>query len=149
MALTVAGGIGAVKYRHLPDAVPWFFMTISGYMLIYRTFIAKSRLSFLYTPAVLLSLGWIALKHLEALWEKGSLLLALFQFLLVFMATIAAFTHQRIYRRFNPVTTRGLEIYTKASPIKKSVWQRFKELRCKKIELVVFDLGEEIEYKNK
>jgi hypothetical protein len=95
------------------------------------------------------------LKHTENQyqWGKDSILLAFFQFLLVFVALVAAFLHQRIYRRFNPVTTRGLEIYTKASPIQKSPLQKlkslFKKREPKKIDLIVFDLGEEIEFKNK
>jgi hypothetical protein len=95
----------------------------------------------------------MALKHAESQWGKDSVLLAFFQFLLILMSLVAAFLHQRIYRRFNPVTTRGLEIYTKASPIQKSPFQKlknlFKKRDAKKIDLIVFDLGEEIEFKNK
>jgi hypothetical protein len=82
-------------------------------------------------------------------------LLSLYLFLGV--TPVVVFIHQRIYRRLNPVAIRGLELEPVDAPLGATLANWLKKLSNRKpddikpeeIELITFDLGEEVKHTNR
>jgi hypothetical protein len=141
---------GALKGRGLPYMVPQLLIVLSVLLLIYRGFFMKSKLSFVYTAAGWTSLVWIAGKSMEETLGNGLIMQAPF-FLLLMTIPMMAYLHQRIYHRFNPITTKGLELEPPETTLGfitriKSYFQPEKKAD---MELIVFDLGREVKHRSK
>lgn len=146
LVLLILSMAGAIKGRWLPFWIPQLATLLALFLLIYRGIWARSRLSFIHTSAVWVSLTWIAGKAMELSWGRGILSEVPFWTMLL-VTPLIAYIHQRIYRRFNPVPTRGLELESVTQPIRWSFSK--KKTKGQTIELITFDLGEEIQFKNK
>lgn len=144
--------LGAVKGRGLPEATPYIILVVSATLLIYRGFYIKSKLSFVYTATMWASLVWVFGITIEKSWGSSLVMLIPYTLLLI-LTPIVAYLHQRIYRRFNPTSTRGLEIEpVEGTPsflesIKKLFTKR--EQKQEELQPIMFDLGSEVRYKNR
>ncbi len=144
---------GAFKGRDLPLIIPQVFLLFSTVLLLYRGFFAKSRLSLFYTATIWLNLAWIAGIKVEQSWGSGFFIEIPFYFMLI-STPLIAYIHQRIYRRINPVATRGLKIEPSESPINLRLIDRLKKKLAKEepkknIELITFDLGAIVKHENR
>ena len=145
--------IGALKGKDLPYLIPQILAIISLALLLYRGIFIKSKYAILYTTSLWLSLTWIMGIYANIEYS-GNILMKIPFYVMLLFTTIVAFVHQRIHRRLNPVTVRGLEIEPNVSPF--SQW--LKDLKAKfskqqeqqeRIKLITFDLGEEVQHKSR
>jgi len=158
LVLLTAAFIGAIKGRNLPVIIPQILMGISFLLLLYRGFFVRSKYSVFYTASTWVSLAWIAGKSMEEAWGAGLMTLIPF-YLFLGLTPVVAFIHQRIYRRLNPVATRGLELEPVEYPLGATVINRLKKLSKRKpesndtqpaeIELITFDLGRKVKHTNR
>ena len=146
--------IGALKGRNLPYILPYASGTVTILLFFYRGVIQKSKFAYLYTTALWVSLTWIAGKAMEQSWGSGIVSWVPLGFALMLTPAIGI-VHQRIYRRFNPTPIRGLELEpsgNRQSLKSMTIWpfgKKQSQSQLQQIELITFDLGEEVQFKNR
>lgn len=152
IVLLITSLAGSIKGRWLPYFVPQIIAAAALFLLFYRGLFIKSKFSFIYSSTLWISLTWIAGKAMEESWGNGILMQVPFWMMLLF-TPVVGYVHQRIFRRFNPVPTRGLELEHGRNPQALRLEERWpfrKNSSCKQgIDLILFDLGEEVQFKNK
>lgn len=154
--------LGAIKGRNLPELIPLILTVVSISMLTYKLITVRFKLSFVYTGAAWASAVW----YMGILLRKAevSAFVLVPYFLLLFLTPAVMFLHQRIYRRFNPAPVRGLDIeQTETAPdtagrvrgflekikLKKGGEDKTIRNETERLEPITFDLGREVEYKNR
>lgn len=152
--LFIGSLVGVIKGSDLPLWIPQAVVIISLSLLIYQGVFKHSRFIFIHSGTFYMALIWIAGHMLEASWGTG-ILTQLSIWILLLATPLAAFAPQQAQKRFHPAAGKRLELTrTETSPFKE--WwlsQKRKTViskaKSQSMELIVFDLGEEIDFQNK
>ena len=150
LVLLLGSLVGAIKGRWMPLWIPQLVALAALAILIYQGFWKRSRFAIIHTAALWVALTWIAGNAMEQSWGNGILMqVPLWTMLLATPAVVIG--HHRVQVRFSPSTGKKLELTrTETRPFQDWRNSRGKKAITKnKMELITFDLGEEIEFKNK
>jgi len=144
-----------VKGLDLPLWIPLGVTIAALFLLLYQGMWKHSRLTFIHAATAWVALTWTVGTVLETVVGKG-LLTQIPIWALLLVTPLAAIAPQQAQKRFSSETAgKKLELtHTDTSPLKE--WWELNFLQHKptaspkkSIKLIVFDLGEEINYENK
>lgn len=153
LLLLIGALAGAIKGQTLPLWVPQGVALVTLALLVYQVAWKRSRFAPVTTAALWVSLIWIAAHLMVGAWGKG-LLTETPTGILLFTTPLVAVAHYKVLLRFSPGIGKKLELTkTEITPFR-DWWLSLKKAKVKKsqapaIELIMFDLGEEINFQNK
>lgn len=144
---------GAIKGLNLPIWIPQVIALMALILITYQGAWKHSRLIIIHSGTLYVALIWIGGHLLAASWGMG-LLSQIPIYMLLLTTPLAAFLPHQARKRFRPAEGKKLELTrTETSPLKEwwlSLKRKSVPTKAKQqIELIVFDLGEEIDFQNK
>lgn len=143
--------IGVLKGLLLPIWLPQGVALAALALSVYQGFWKRSRFALIHTATLWITLTWIAGHMMELSMGDGFLMqVPLWTMLLVTPAVVIG--QYLIQVRFSPSAGKKLELTrTETTPFKDWWNSRGKKAITKKnpMELITFDLGEEIDFRNK
>lgn len=141
---------GAIKGRGLPFWIPQVIVFAAFSLLIYQGVWKRSRFALIHTAALWSALSWMAGHMMEMSWGQGIQTQVPSRILLL-ITPLVVIAHQRVYKRFSPAAGKKLELTPTESSQFKERWhfRRKTASKSEAMRLIVFDLGEEINFQNK
>lgn len=151
LVLLLGSLAGAIKGQWMPLWIPQVVVLASLALLIYQVLFKGSRFALVHTATLWVTLAWIA-GHMMTISMGDGLLMQIPLWILLLVTPVAVMGHHLVQVRFSPSAGKKLELTrTEITPFKDWLNSRRKKTTLKKntMELITFDLGEEIEFKNK
>jgi len=153
--LLIVSFTGAIKGLSLPVWIPLMISLIAVFLLLYQGLYKHSQLIFIHAATVWVALTWSVGSAMKGIIGQGLLLQIPIGALLLVTPLAAIAPHQAV-KRFN-VASKGKKLEltrTDAATLNdwlksKTMPQKSKEKKQNALELITFDLGEEINYENK
>lgn len=151
LVLLLGSLAGAIKGPWMPLWIPQVVVLASLALLIYQGLFKRSRFALIHTATLWVALAWIA-GHMMALSMGDSILMRIPLWTMLLVTPVVVMGHHLVQVRFSPSTGKKLELTrTETTPFKD--WRNSRRTKAimKKntMELITFNLGEEIEFKNK
>jgi len=151
LILLIVTLVGAIKWLWMPLWIPQIVALAALSLMIYQGAFKRSRFALVHTATLWVALTWIAGHLMEQAMGNG-LLMQIPLWIMLLLTPAIVVVHQLIQVRFSPTASKNLKLTrTETTPFKDWLNSRQKKDVAKKIEMevIAFDLGEEIEFKNK
>ena len=151
LILLIVTLVGAIKWLWMPLWIPQIVALAALSLMIYQGAFKRSRFALVHTATLWVALTWIAGHMMELSMGKG-LLMQIPLWIMLLLTPAIVIVHHLIQVRFSPTASKMLKLTrTETTPFKDWLNSRQKKEVAKQnaMELNTFDLGEEIEFKNK
>ncbi|MDR3586411.1 MAG: hypothetical protein P4L59_13985 [Desulfosporosinus sp.] len=151
LVLLLGSLAGAIKGQWMPLWIPQVVVLASLALLIYQGLFKRSRFALIHTATLWVALAWIA-GHMMAISMGDGILMQIPLWTMLLVTPVVVMGHHLVQVRFSPLAGKKLELTrTETTPFK-DWWdsRRTKAIMKKNtMVLITFNLGEEIEFKNK
>jgi hypothetical protein len=151
LVLLIVSLIGAIKGLWMPLWIPQILALAALALLIYQGMFKQSRYVLIHTATLWIALTWIA-GHMMAISMGEGILTQIPLWTMLLVTPGIVIGHYLVQVRFSPLAGKKLELtQTETTPFKRWLNSRRKKEIAKKnaMDLINFDFGEEIEFKNK
>lgn len=151
LVLLIVSLVGAIKGRWLPLWFPQVVALAALSLMIYQGIYRRSRFALVHTATLWVALTWIA-GHMMAISMGNGILMQIPLWIMLLLTPAVVIGQHQVQVRFSPLAGKKLElIRTETTPFKDWRNSRKKKeiIKEETMELITFDLGEEIEFKNK
>lgn len=150
LVLLLGSLVGALKGLRLPLWLPQVVALTAIALLVYQGFWKRSRFALIHTATLWVALAWIA-GHMMAVSIGDGILMQIPLWTMLLATPAVVIGQRQVQVRFSPSVGKKLELSRTETTFFKDWWnsRRKKAITKKTMELITFDLGEEIEFKNK